>query len=191
MAFVMIALMALSRIYLGAHFPHDALVGFVIALLVLLGYVVWQRHYSKGFEKRILGQKLLLVMLVPIIYATIFGIIVLVKGEPDVTVPWAIYIPEAELAGMEGVATAVGMLLGAGIGLIFEGSRIRFRVDGKIWLRAMRYLFGLAVTLMLWAGLRVIFPEEPLWLGLIFACRALFYRGYVDYLFCPVDVCAH
>ncbi len=167
LAFVMIFLMALSRIYLGAHFPHDAVVGFAIAGLVLLIYVVWYRNYSKGFEKRILGQKLMLVVLVPIIYATIFGIIRLVIGEPDLSVSWAPYVPEAELAGLEGVATAVGMLFGAGIGLILEGSRIRFRVDGKIWLRAARYLFGIAITIALWAGLRIVFPAEPLWLALI------------------------
>jgi hypothetical protein len=166
LAFVMIFLMALSRIYLGAHFPHDAVVGFVIAGLVLLIYVVWYRNYSKGFEKRILGQKLMLVVLVPIIYATIFGIIRLVIGEPDLSVSWAPYVEEAELAGLEGVATAVGMLFGAGIGLILEGSRIRFRVDGKIWLRAVRYLFGIAITIALWAGLRIVFPAEPLWLSL-------------------------
>ncbi len=166
-AAVMIILMAISRIYLGAHFPHDVLVGFFISIFVLLGFVSWQRNYAKGFQKRILGQKLMVAVAVPVVYAVIFVGVSLLIGEPDMSVEWADYIPAAELAGKEGVATAVGMLLGAGIGLIFEGSRIRFRVDGKIWLRAVRYIVGLAITLALWAGLKVIFPEEPLWLAMI------------------------
>ena len=88
--------MALSRIYLGAHFPHDALVGFVIAVLVLVGLVVWQRTYAKRFDKRILGQKLLIVILVPVIYALVFVVISWLVGEPDMSVDWAEYIPAAE-----------------------------------------------------------------------------------------------
>jgi len=167
LAFVMIILMAISRIFLGSHFPHDAVVGLFIAILVLLGFVAWQRTYAKGFEKRILGQKLMVAITVPVVYAMIFGVVSLLIGEPDMSVEWAEYIPAAELAGKEGAATAVGMLLGAGIGLIFEGSRIRFRVDGKIWLRTVRYIVGLAVTLLLWAGLKEIFPEDPLWLAMM------------------------
>lgn len=166
-AFVMIFLMGISRIYLGSHFPHDVVVGFVISVLVLLGYVAWHRYYGKGFEKRILGQKLLLVILVPVIYVTVFEIVHLVIGKPNMDVAWAPYIPEAELAAFEAVATAVGMLLGAGIGLVFESSRIRFRVDGKIWVRVVRYIVGIGVTLLLWAGLKAVFPAEPLWLAMI------------------------
>lgn len=166
-AFVMIFLMGISRIYLGSHFPHDVVVGFFVAVLVLLGFVAWQRTYAKGFEKRILGQKLMVAVAVPVVYLIIFGIVSYLVGEPDMSVEWAAYIPAAELAGKEGVATAVGMLLGAGIGLIFEGSRIRFRVDGKIWLRAVRYLVGMGVTILLWAGLKAVFPENPLWLAMV------------------------
>lgn len=166
-AVMMIIFMALSRIYLGAHFPHDALVGFFIAALVLLAFVFWQRTYAKRFQKRILGQKLMVVVAVPVVYAVIFVGVSLLIGEPDMSVAWAEYIPEAELVGQKGAAAAVGMLLGAGIGLIFEGSRIRFRVDGQIWLRGLRYIVGLVVTFALWVGLKAIFPEAPLWLAII------------------------
>jgi hypothetical protein len=167
MAFVMIFLMALSRIYLGSHFPHDVIVGFIIAVLVLFGFVAWQQTYAKGFEKRILGQKLMVAIMVPVVYGLIFGAVALLIGEPDMSVSWSLYIPLAELSAWESAATAVGMLLGTGIGFIFEGSRIRFRVEGAILLRVVRYGVGIAVTLLLWAGLKAILPAEPLWLGMI------------------------
>ncbi|MBE2220013.1 MAG: phosphatase PAP2 family protein [Anaerolineae bacterium] len=166
-AFVMIFLMGISRIYLGSHFPHDVVVGFVISVLLLLGVVAWRRTYAKGFEKRILGQKLMAAITIPVVYAMIFAVVSLLIGKPDMTVSWALYIPAAELAAWEGAATAVGMLLGAGIGLIFEGSRIRFRADGSIGLRVVRYLVGMGVTILLWAGLKAIFPEDPLWLAMV------------------------
>lgn len=166
-AFVMIFLMGVSRIYLGSHFPHDVVVGFVLAILVLLGVVAWKRSFAKGFEKRILGQKLMAAITVPVVYAMIFAVVALLIGKPEMNVSWAVHIPLAEIAAWEGAATAVGMLLGAGIGLIFEGSRIRFRANGKIGLRVVRYLVGMGVTLLLWAGLKAIFPETPLWLGMV------------------------
>lgn len=193
LAFTMIFLMGLSRIYLGAHFPHDVVVGFVLSVLLLFGYVAWSRFYGKGFEKRILGQKLLLVLLVPIIYVTIFWIVRLVIGEPNMDVVWASYIPVAEISSFEAVATAVGMLLGAGIGLVFEGSRIRFRVDGKIWVRAVRYLVGIVVTILLWAGLKAVFPTDPLWLTMIlrvlrYFLVALWITYYAPWVFVKIKL---
>jgi membrane-associated phospholipid phosphatase len=165
LAFVMIFLMAVSRIYLGSHFPHDVLVGFFISILLLLAFVAWERTYAKGFQKRILGQKLMAAMVVPAMYILVYLGVSWLIGEPDMSVEWAEYIPAAELSARESVATAVGMLLGAGIGFIFESSRIRFRADGKIWLRVARYVVGMVGTVLLWAGLKEIFPEDPLWLA--------------------------
>jgi hypothetical protein len=64
------------------------------------------------------------------------------------------------------MAVAFGSLLGFGIGMHLEASRVRFQVDGPIWQRALRLLLGVAVTAVIWLGLRVVFPSEPLWLGM-------------------------
>jgi len=166
LAVVMIFLMALSRVYLGAHFIHDTIVGFLAGALILLGFIIWQQYVAKGFGRRILGFKLMIAVSVPVIYGIIYVIILLIIGSPDLSVPWAAYIPDAELAGMEGVATSFGVLLGAGIGLLLEGSRIRFRSGGTLGRRIGRYLLGMAIAVALWAGLDVVFPAEPLWLGI-------------------------
>ena len=57
-------------------------------------------------------------------------------------------------------------MLGAGIGLVLERTRIRFLVDGPIWQRAVRYLLGIVVAGVIWAGLGQVFPDDPLWLAL-------------------------
>jgi membrane-associated phospholipid phosphatase len=165
-AVVMIALMWLSRVYLGSHFIHDGLVGLLVSLLVLLGFLFWRQYLAAGFSRRILGYRLMVAISVPIVYGLMYVLVRVLTGPPDLTVPWAAYVPMAELDGIEGVATAVGMLLGIGIGLLLEGSRIRFRSDGPIWQRAIRYAVGMAVTLALWAGLDAIFPADPLWLAI-------------------------
>jgi membrane-associated phospholipid phosphatase len=166
LAIVMIILMSLSRIYLGSHFVHDVVVGILVGLVVLAGYLIWQRRYKTGFEKRIMGQRLLTMVMIPVLFTAVYLIIRLIIGEPDTSVAWAAHIPEAELNSVESFVTAVASLLGAGIGLVLERSRIRFLVAGPIWQRAVRYLLGMVVAVAIWAGLGQVFPDDPLWLAL-------------------------
>ncbi len=165
-AIFMVLAMGVSRIYLGSHFIHDVVAGTLIAILILLGYVLWRENFAQAFEKRILGFRLMVAILVPVSIALVYTFIRLLIGAPDETVAWSAYIPAAELAGLESVATAVGSLLGAGIGLTLEGSRVRFKSSGLLWQRALRFVIGIVITLALWAGLDQIFPSDPLWLAI-------------------------
>ncbi len=188
LAVLMIILMGFSRVYLGVHFVHDVFAGLGLAILLLVGYLIWERRFAAGFHKRILGQKLLAGLLVPLILTAVYLIVRLIIGEADTGVAWAAFAPEAELEGLESVATAVGALLGAGIGLLLEGSRVRFRVDGPVWQRALRFLFGMAGAVAVWGGLRAVFPADPLWLAIplriIRYGLTLFWIGYTaPYLF--------
>ena len=166
LALFMIVAMGLSRIYLGVHFVHDVLAGLLIGVVVLAGYFVWQRHWAAQFTKRILGQRLLIALLVPLGLALVYVVVRLLMGAANTAVSWSQFIPDAELEGIEGVATAIGSLLGLGIGINLEASRICFRAGGAVWKRIVRYLVGIVVTVALWAGLKAIFPTDPLWLAL-------------------------
>lgn len=166
LAFVMIGLMALSRVYLGLHFPTQALAGFLAGALILAGYLILRRIFLPRYSKRNLGSRLLMVVLMPLILAAVYLGLVLLLGRPDPDVAWAAYLPAAETDAREGVATGIGALLGFGVGMVFESSRVRFRTEGSIGRRLGRYLLGIVVTVGLWAGLDALFPESPLWLAL-------------------------
>lgn len=166
LAIFMISAMSLSRIYLGAHFIHDVIAGFLVSVLVLIGYAVWQRVYAPTFAKQILGFRLMIAILVPMVIAILYVLIRFIIGAPDESVSWASRIPVAELEGVEGMATAVGALLGAGIGLTLEGSRVRMITKGTVLQKIGRFLLGIIVTLALWRGLSLIFPADPLWLAI-------------------------
>ena len=56
--------------------------------------------------------------------------------------------------------------LGLGVGFILEATRVHFTVEGPIWQRILRYVVGIIVTVIIWRGLALVFPEDPLWLGL-------------------------
>ena len=164
-AVVLLFLMALSRVYLGVHFIQDVVAGFFISGTLLLMYLFWNRRYGTRFRKRILGQRLLVAVLVPLALGIAYIIILLIIGAPDMSVPWAEYIPAAERTSIDAVAQPFGLLLGFGVAVILEGSRIRFRADGSIWKRIVRYVVGMVVVLAIWRGLGIVFPREPLAVG--------------------------
>jgi membrane-associated phospholipid phosphatase len=163
---VYIGLMALSRFYLGVHFLQDLAAGFVIGLLVLIFYLLWQHLFAARFGNQILGRRMLVMVLVPTVLAAVYVGVMLLLGPPDADVPWASFIPAAELNAREDVVSTVAGLFGFGIGIIMESSRIRFQAGGAVWKRVIRYVIGIAVAVGIWAGLRAVFPAEPEWIAL-------------------------
>ena len=165
LAFVLILLMALSRIYLGVHFIQDVIGGFVLGLIVLGLFLFWQRAFAERFSRRILGRRLLLMIAIPTGLALFYVAALLLLGAPDLGVAWAQFVPAAELTAHEDVVSTVAGLLGFGVGMILESSRVRFRTDGPIWQRVVRYALGIAVALGIW-GLRSVLPADPEWVAL-------------------------
>jgi membrane-associated phospholipid phosphatase len=162
LAIVMILIMAISRVYLGVHDIEDVVAGILIGVIILIGYYFWQRYLADRFANRILGQRLLIVILVPLVLAIVYATALIIIGQPDHNVAWSDYIDEAEKASFEDLAAEFGILLGLGVGFVLEVSRVRFMVRGPFWKRIIRYLVGLAGTIPLWFGLDMIFPKEPL-----------------------------
>ena len=165
-ALLLIFLMGLSRIYLGQHFIQDTLAGFLVGLALLAGLQLWNHYAGAAFGKRLLGQRMMVVLGVVLALALIYAAVRYFIGEPNMAVPWAVYIPEAELDSITQMATGVGALLGFGVGILFEGNRVRFRADGPLGKRIARYALGIIVTVIIWRGLGAILPRDPLWLAL-------------------------
>lgn len=163
---VAIFLMGLSRLYLGLHFVHDALGGLLLGVVILAGHFFWRYNFHKQFRNRILGQRLMLAITLPVLLALIYAGGKWLLGGPDFTVAWADFVRQGERAGLEDVTAGIAILLSLGIGFILEASKIYFTVDGTLLRRGLRYLFGMAVTLLIWRGLGAVFPDDPLWLGL-------------------------
>ena len=166
LALFMIFLMGLSRVYLGVHFVHGAIGGALLGLLLLGGQLIWLRYLAEPFRNRILGQRLLVAITVPVAAALLYGAIFFLIGEASDEVAWSAFVETAERTSLQETTSAVGILLGLGIGFILEASRVHFIVDGSLVRRGLRYALGIVVTLAIWRGLGDVFPDDPLWLAL-------------------------
>ncbi len=136
LAGVMMALVPLSRLYLGIHFPHDLLGGYVIGLLLLLVFIWLDSDLEKWFGRRGFFEQVALIVVVSAFMALIMR--------------------------TESAVTASATLMGAGIGVVMERRWVRFSVHGVWWQHALRYAGGLVVLVGIWAGARAAFASlEP------------------------------
>lgn len=133
---LLIVLIPLSRLYLGVHFPHDLLGGYVIGALLLFAFLRWGERGEQWIAGQKLGAQLALVAVL--------------------SIPLMLILPSED-----GVTTGA-TLLGMGCGFIVQARWIGFEVDGALWKRAARYALGAVVIVGLWAGLRAVFSAlEP------------------------------
>lgn len=157
---ILIILVMLSRVYLGVHDVPDIIAGFLIGMVILGCYFIWRNYFLAQFNNRILGQKLLSILMLCLILILIFVLILLLIGDPVIENPeWEQYYIEGDRAGLDGAAANIASLLGFGIGLLFESTRIRFDSGGSAVKRATRFFVGIIITLIIFFGLRSLFPD--------------------------------
>jgi membrane-associated phospholipid phosphatase len=132
----------LSRVVLGVHFPQDVLGGWLIGLVVLVIYIWVEAPVARW----IAGQKTVVQ-------------VVLAVGVPVLL----IFLHPSDMAGLypaEASITPMSAMVGFGLGLIMERKWVGFRVDGAWWRRGLRFLVGLLLVAIFYAGLKLILPEE-------------------------------
>jgi len=129
---LLIALIGLSRVYLGVHFPTDVLGGWIVGAVLLWAYVAWAARGEDWLRESSLAVQLGVAAAAPL------SLLVLHPTEDSVPVTAA--------------------LMGMGIGAALTARTASFRTDGTLCQRALRLVVGVAGFLFLVAGVTAALP---------------------------------
>ena len=175
---IVIFLIGFSRMYLAVHFPHDVLVGWILGGLTLWLFLLFWERAAAWLKQKSMAQQILTAFIVSMVFVLLGGL--LVYGLRGYSVP-AEWMTNAARAGdplpapvsMETSLTTGGTLFGLAVGLAWITRRGGYRVSGPVWMRALALIVGLMGLLILYAGLKAVFPSGE-------SLAAYFFR-YVRY----------
>lgn len=139
-AILMMILIGFSRIYLGVHFPTDVLCGWAVGAIFLGVYLALEPRIEAWLKQAGLSAQLALAVIAPLA-------LLLLHPTKDTTSPMAV-------------------LMGMSVGVALTRQMIHFSAAGPLWQRGVRFLVGAIVLLVLYVGLKLVFPAEgePLYL---------------------------
>ena len=169
LAGMLMALIPLSRVYLGVHFPTDLVGGYLIGGLWLMLYVRFESSLETVIARQNLIGQLCWALILPILLVLIF---------PDCT---------------KNGLTAMGTLLGMGIGVAFERRWIAFTAGGPWWARILRVVVGVAIVAVLKFGLGKAFSgfDAPAFFRFVRYAVIGFWAGFgAPWVFCRLKIAA-
>ena len=147
LAALLIVGVALSRVYLGVHYPQDVAGGLVVGTIWLLLFLWLEKPAGAWIGAQALAVRLSLAFLVP-------TLLVLFHPTQETTTPMA-------------------TLAGIGVAYVLEKEWIGFKADGPWWRRALRFVVGLVLVIIAYVGLKAILPEGLLFRYVRYSCVGL------------------
>jgi membrane-associated phospholipid phosphatase len=173
----LIVMITVSRNYLGVHFPSDSITGLFVGGVILWLFIRLDKPIRTRFKDLEIKRQIFMVSIVTLLLLGIgLGSIYITRGR-GVPGDWIEQAAQATAALGESepidptssaslianTATFFGISTGA-ILLLDWG---KFKTAGTWAQRIGRYVVGLIGLILLFFGLRLIFPSEPVLLGAI------------------------
>lgn len=165
-ALFIVGMIGLSRLYLGVHFLHDVLLGWLLGALVLWGMLaVWERA-AAWLKTKSLGQQVVLAFSLSIVLLVAGALAFGAARKPPLPAEWtanALAAGAHELPApitFHGVISPAATLFGLMAGLAWIQTRGGFSAAGTLKQRFLRLAVGLIGIVVVWYGLGALFPRQ-------------------------------
>jgi membrane-associated phospholipid phosphatase len=166
-AFIMMFLIGISRIYLAVHFPHDVLLGWLFGILILWillrlekPIVNWLKKYPSGIQVLIAFVfSLLMILIVMIAQLSVRGWNLPAEWVNNARLAFPDEPPITPLS-FHNFISSTGAFFGLAAGWIWISRLGGFSIQDEWWKLVLRYLVGLVGVLILYVGLGVLFNDS-------------------------------
>ncbi|WP_116245128.1 phosphatase PAP2 family protein [Nocardiopsis sp. FIRDI 009] len=150
-AAALVALVCLSRVYLGVHFFSDVLAGLLVGVAVLWTVLRWEERvlrWWRGLSTAAWAGCAVAVSVLPCVAAAAWQ--GLVRADWSAPTEWMGAVP-ADPAGatLTGLSTVCGALLGGLVGFTLLHGRGWYSAEGTLTARAARFVLGISVVVLL------------------------------------------
>ena len=161
-----ILLISISRPYLGVHYPTDTLLGWLIGGVLLASFLIFDKPVSKWLSRLSVGKQSLLSFVISIGFICLGLLVSQATANRPLPMAWitgaASAAPGSEAIdplSISGFFSTAGVFfgLGAGAALLYQWGG--FHVHGPWWQRLLRYLVGLVGVVVIYFGVKLIFPS--------------------------------
>lgn len=154
---VFLFFIALSRMYLGVHFLHDVIFGWLLALVVLWVFIRYEDRVAEWASQKSIpaqivlgfGISLLMILIGELIQVWLTGI----SDPPE----WSSFATQARTPTY--MFTLAGALFGAVAGYALMKQHAPFENKGSGLQLLGRYVLGIIVVLLLYTGLDILFAR--------------------------------
>jgi len=171
LAVVLVFFIGLSRIYLGVHFLHDVLTGWLAGILIILLYIKFEAPVSGWLKSKTFAFQILVSFLFGVSFILLGYLAQLSTSKWVLPTEWTTLALAAgaeapDPFNLEGVITIAGVAFGFTAGFAWWRNKFGvYEIRCSSVKKLARYTFGLMGIVVLYFGLKLVFPEEPLLVG--------------------------
>ncbi len=181
-AFLLVIIIGISRIYLGAHFPIDVVVGWATGAIILIAFIKLEQRAAAFLKDISLPRQSFVSFMASACLLAFYYISFVALGSWQVPSSWdkgavaAIGLTIDPLNHKD-ILGSGGTVFGIGAGYSWLRRRYEFSARGPLAIRAMRYLLGIAGFGLIWYGFGAVGLHQTLLISYILDYLGAMFAG--------------